>query len=148
MAAEMAARGRTALVFRGEDGLDELTTTGTSHIWQVCGGEVREYTLDPTKFGLKKAEISSLLGGDAQENAEVTNRLFDGDRSGNLESIRDIVILNAAGGVVAYELAKDASRVEVDLNLRFEDAIQRVTEALNSGAAKSKLAEWIAATQL
>ena len=52
MAAEMAARGRTALVFRGEDGLDELTTTGTSQIWQVSGGEVLEYTLDPSDFGI------------------------------------------------------------------------------------------------
>jgi anthranilate phosphoribosyltransferase len=58
------------------------------------------------------------------------------------------VILNAAGGVVAYELAKDASRAEVDLDLRFEDAILRVTKALESGAAKAKLTEWIAATQL
>jgi anthranilate phosphoribosyltransferase len=148
MAAEMAARGRTAMVFRGEDGLDELTTTGTSHIWQVSGGEVREFDLDPTKFGLARASIDQLIGGDAQENAEVTNRLFAGDRSGNLAAIRDIVILNAAGGVVAYELAKDASRVDVDLNVRFEDAILRVTAALDSGAARAKLNEWIAATQL
>jgi anthranilate phosphoribosyltransferase len=147
MAAEMAARGRTALVFRGEDGLDELTTTGNSHIWQVSGGAVREFTLDPTKFGLKRAALEQLIGGDAQENAEVTNKLFAGERTGNFEAIRDIVILNAAGGVVSYELAKDASRAEVDLDLRFEDAILRVSRALDSGAAREKLTEWIAATQ-
>ena len=148
MAAEMAARGRTALVFRGEDGLDELTTTGKSAIWQVSGGEVLEYTLDPTKFGLKQSRLEQLIGGDAQENAEITNKLFAGELSGNFEAIRDIVILNAAGGVVAYELAKDASRAEVDLDVRFEDAILRVTKSLESGAAKAKLTEWIAATQL
>ena len=147
MAAEMAARGRTALVFRGEDGLDELTTTGKSQIWQVSGGEVREFTLDPTKFGLKKASVEELIGGDAQENAEIANKLFAGEASGNFAAIRDIVILNAAGGVVAYELAKDASRAEVDLDTRFEDAILRVTRALESGAARTKLTEWIAATQ-
>ncbi|MEN9752903.1 MAG: hypothetical protein RL670_594 [Actinomycetota bacterium] len=147
MAAEMAARGRTALVFRGEDGLDELTTTGNSHIWQVSGGEVREFTLDPTKFGLKRAELEQLIGGDAQENAEVANKLFSGERTGNFEAIRDIVILNAAGGVVSYELAKDASRADLDLDIRFEDAILRVTRALDSGAAREKLTEWIAATQ-
>jgi anthranilate phosphoribosyltransferase len=136
------------LVFRGEDGLDELTTTGTSQIWQVSGGEVSEFTLDPSKFGLKRASIDQLLGGDAQENAETTNRLFAGETGGNLAAIRDIVILNAAGGVVAYELAKDASRAEVNLDLRFEDAILRVTDALESGAAQAKLTEWIAATQL
>ena len=148
MASEMASRGRTALVFRGEDGLDELTTTGTSQIWQVSGGAVTEHLLDPTKFGLRRASIDQLIGGDAQENAEVTNKLFDGESSGNFEAIRDIVILNAAGGVVAYELAKDASRVDVDLDVRFEDAIGRVTQALETGAAKAKLTEWIAATQL
>jgi anthranilate phosphoribosyltransferase len=148
MAAEMAARGRTALVFRGEDGLDELTTTANSQIWQVSGGEVREYSLNPSQFGLERATIEQLLGGDAQKNAETTNRLFAGETSGNLASIRDIVILNAAGGVVAYELAKDASRAELDLDVRFEDAILRVTRALESGAAQSKLTEWIAATQL
>jgi len=148
MAAELAARGRTGLVFRGEDGLDELTTTGTSQVWEVSGGEVREYTLNPTKFGLAKANIDQLIGGDAQHNAEVANRIFDRDRSGNFAAIRDIVILNAAGGVVAYELAKDSSRSDVNLDLRFEDAILRVTKALDSGAAKAKLAEWIAATQL
>lgn len=147
MAAEMAARGRTALVFRGDDGLDELTTTATSQIWQVSGGEVREFTLDPEKFDLKRAQLEQLIGGDAQENAEVANRLFAGETSGNFQAIRDIVVLNAAGGVVSYELAKDASRADVDLDLRFEDAILRVTRALESGAARTKLTEWIAATQ-
>jgi anthranilate phosphoribosyltransferase len=148
MAEEMAARGRTALVFRGEDGLDELTTTGKSQIWQVSGGEVREFTLDPSKLGLGRASLEQLLGGDAQANAETTNHLFAGETGGNFSAIRDIVILNAAGGVVAYELAKDASRAEVDLDLRFEDAIERVTRALDTGAAQAKLTEWIAATQL
>jgi anthranilate phosphoribosyltransferase len=148
MAAEMAARGRTALVFRGEDGLDELTTTGNSQIWQVSGGEVRQFSLDPGKFGLKRSSLEQLLGGDAQANAETTNRLFAGETADNMAAIRDIVILNAAGGVVAYELAKDASRAEVSLDLRFEDAIMCVTTALDSGAAQAKLTEWIAATQL
>jgi anthranilate phosphoribosyltransferase len=147
MAAEMASRGRTALVFRGEDGLDELTTTGNSDIWQVSGGEVREFKLDPTKFGLKRATLEQLIGGDAQENAEVANQVFAGDRAGRLAAIRDIVILNAAGGVVAYELAKDSSRAELDLDVRFDDAILRVTKSLDSGAAQAKLSEWIAATQ-
>jgi anthranilate phosphoribosyltransferase len=148
MAAEMAARGRTALVFRGEDGLDELTTTGTSQIWQVSGGEVQEFTLNPSDFGIKRASIQQLIGGDAQANAETANRLFAGETAGNIAAIRDIVILNAAGGVVAYELAKDASRAEVGLDVRFEDAILRVTNALDSGAAQARLTKWIAATQL
>jgi anthranilate phosphoribosyltransferase len=147
MAAEMAARGRSALVFRGSDGLDELTTTGTSQIWQVSGGEVREFELDPRKFGLKIVAIEELIGGGAQENAEVARQLFDGNQAGNLAAVRDIVILNAAGGVVSYELAKDASRSELDLDLRFESAITRVSEALDNGSAAAKLSHWITATQ-
>lgn len=147
MAAEIAARGRSALVFRGYDGLDELTTTDNSHIWEVAGGEVREYDLDPRKFGLQRADHSQLLGGDAHFNAQVCRDLFDGNTEGNLGAVRDIVVLNSAAGVVAYQLANDATRVDVDLDVRFEDAIERVTRALESGAAREKLSAWIAATQ-
>lgn len=148
MAAEIAARGRSALVFRGNDGLDELTTTDNSHIWEVAGGEVREHDLDPRKFGLQRAEHSQLLGGDAHFNAQVCRDLFEGNTEGNLGAVRDIVVLNSAAGVVAYQLAKDNSRVDVDLDVRFEEAIQRVSETLDSGAARAKLTEWIATTQL
>lgn len=147
LAAEMASRGRTALVFRGEDGLDELTTTAESRIWQVSGGEVNEFILDASKLGLERTEIEQLIGGDAQENAIVAKSVFAGDTSGRLGAVRDIVLLNAAGGVVAYELAKDSSRVDVDLQLRFEDALERVTRALDSGAANAKLSQWITASQ-
>lgn len=147
LASEMASRGRTALVFRGEDGLDELTTTAESRIWQVSGGEVAEFNLDATKLGLERTSIDQLIGGDAQENAVVAKSLFAGDTSGRLGAVRDIVLLNAAGGVVAYELAKDSSRVDVELQLRFEDALERVTRALDSGAAHSKLSQWITASQ-
>ena len=148
LAAEVAARGRTALVFRGDDGLDELTTTGTSKIWQVSGGVVTEHQLEPRKFGIARADHSQLLGGDAHFNAKVAKDLFDGETSGNLGAVRDIVLLNAAAGVVSYELAKDSSRIDVELDVRFEDALQSVTKALDSGAARVKLSEWIAATQL
>ena len=147
MAAEVAARGRTALVSRGFDGLDELTTTSDSHIWQVSGGEVHEFDLDPRKFGFERVETSALIGGDAQQNAEVARQLFAGDTRDNLGAIRDIVILNAAAGVAAYELAKDHSRVEVDLNKRFENCIERVTEALDAGKAAEKVQQWVTATE-
>jgi len=147
MAAEMAARERTGLVFRGSDGLDELTTTGTSRIWQVCGGEVTEHTLDPRDFGFETATSAQLVGGDPHFNAQVARDVFDGNTDGNLGAVRDIVVLNAAAGVVAYELAKDSTRVDVDLNVRFQDSIERVTRALDSGEARAKLSEWVAVTQ-
>ena len=146
MANELAARGRTALVLRGDDGLDELTTTDSSQVWQVCGGEVRHLELDAREFGLKRTTQERLLGGDAVENANVARNLFAGSTDGNLSDVKDIVILNAASGIVAYQLAKDESRAELDLNLRFADAIASAKNALESGAAQEKLNQWIAAT--
>lgn len=146
MAAEMAARGRTALVFRGNDGLDELTTTENNQIWQVVGGQIQEFGLNPQKLGLKRSEIKDLIGGDAQANASVARELFAGNTAGNLGAVKDIVLLNAAGGVVAYELAHDHSKADVDIELRLADALQKVTVALESGTSASKLAAWIAAT--
>ena len=153
VAAEMAARGRTALVFRGEDGLDELTTTAKSRIWQVSGGAVQEFTLDPRDFGIKFVEIDTLVGGDAHFNAQVARDVFSGQPSNSdadyvakIAAATDIVKLNAAAGVVAYQLAHDSSRADVDLNLRFEDALATVDAALKSGAAEAKLTEWINAS--
>ncbi|MEO0024046.1 MAG: hypothetical protein RL196_487 [Actinomycetota bacterium] len=157
VAAEMAARGRTALVFRGDDGLDELTTTGKSHIWQVSGGVVREFTLDPRDFGIELVSVETLVGGDAQYNAQVARDVFSGQVAGQLSdsspdyaakiaAATDIVKLNAAAGVVAYQLAHDSSRADVDLKLRFEDALATVDAALKSGAAAAKLTEWINAS--
>lgn len=148
MAQELAARGRSGLVFRGNDGLDELSTTSNNEIWQVSGGEVTEFDLNPVSLGLSRSTTEQLLGGDAQFNAQVARELFAGKTSGNLGAVREIVILNAAGGVVSYELARDSSRADVDLNLRFTDAIAKVSAALDSGAGETKLNEWVAATAI
>jgi anthranilate phosphoribosyltransferase len=144
MAQEVANRGRSALVFRGNDGLDELTTTGISDIWEVAGGEVRHSTLNPQDLGLAKAELSDLLGGDPQHNALVAKSLFEGGLKG---PIAGIVRLNAAAGVVAYELAKDSNLIEEPLVERFDRAIQQVTEALEDGRGEAKLSAWMSATQ-
>jgi anthranilate phosphoribosyltransferase len=146
MASELAARGRTGLVFRGNDGLDELTTTSNNDIWQVSGGVVTPQVLNPVKLGLAKAQISDLIGGDAEFNAQVARDLFAGKTSGNLGAIKDIVMLNAAGGVVSYQMAKDSSKADVDLMVRFQDALEQVAQTLESGAAEAKLADWVAAS--
>jgi anthranilate phosphoribosyltransferase len=78
MAQEVANRGRSALVFRGNDGLDELTTTGISDIWEVAGGEVRHSTLNPAQLGIPTARLEDLLGGDPQQNAHIAKSLFEG----------------------------------------------------------------------
>jgi anthranilate phosphoribosyltransferase len=146
MAAEMASRGRNALVFRGRDGLDELSTTEINDIWQVSGGEVRQSTLDAARLGLKPAKLEFLIGGDAAHNAQVARDLFSGKTSGNLSWVKDIVLLNAAGGVVSYRLAKDPSLVELDLESQFAGSLALVTETLESGAAEAKLSQWVEAS--
>ncbi len=101
-------RGATALVFRGDDGLDELTTTGHSRVWEVSRGDIHEHDLDPRDLGIPVADIDDLLGGDPAHNATVVHRVFDGEQG----SVRDIVLLNAAAGIVAFRLFQDATEVQ------------------------------------
>lgn len=147
MAAEMAARGRNALVFRGSDGLDELTTTGTSEIWLVQGGEVREFELNPADLGLKTADLAELVGGDAHHNAEVAKKLFAGETSGALAAIRDVVALNAAGGLVAYELAAKKIQTQAEMVASFAATLIKTFDAIDSGKAAEKLSQWMSASQ-
>jgi anthranilate phosphoribosyltransferase len=147
MAQELAERGRFGLVFRGNDGLDELTTTTTSTIWFVSPEGVQKQQLNPADFGIKTASQDSLIGGDAQHNAQVARDLFAGKTQNNLGAVRDIVILNAAGGVVAYRVAKNPQIAGSSLKTQFESAIAAVTEALDSGKAEAKIEQWVSATQ-
>jgi anthranilate phosphoribosyltransferase len=147
MAQELAERGRFGLVSRGNDGLDELTTTTTSTVWLVTPEGVQSQQLDPEDFGIKHAPQDALIGGDAQQNAQVAKDLFAGKTHNNLGAVRDIVVLNAAGGVVAYQAAKNPQLAGSSLKTQFEAAIQIVSEALDSGKAALKLEQWVAATQ-
>jgi anthranilate phosphoribosyltransferase len=134
-------RGATALVFRGDDGLDELTTTGHSHIWEVTGGRVTEHDIDPRDLGIARARIEDLLGGDPEHNAAVVHRLLDGE----VGAVRDIVLLNAAAGLVAFRLAEDPSEVDRPILQRFREQMLVAAEAIDSGAAARKLADWVGA---
>jgi anthranilate phosphoribosyltransferase len=146
LAQELAKRQRFGLVSRGNDGLDELTTTTTNQIWEVSPNRVTKWQLDPKQLGIKIANLEDLIGGDASQNAQTARDLFAGKTSGNLGSVRDIVILNAAGGVVAYQGAKTNDLVGTELNSRFESAIELVTQALDAGTAHSKLEQWVQAS--
>lgn len=147
MAQELASRGRTGLVFRSDDGLDELSTTSENTIWQVSGGKVAEFRLNPVDLGLKKAQKDQLIGGDAQQNAQVASRLFSGEEFANFESIRQIVALNSAAGIVAYELAKDPGLAQSNLNDRLSAALTKSFAALDDSSAQLKMTAWSAATQ-
>lgn len=147
MAQELAERGRTALVFRSVDGLDEISTTAEAKIWQVSKGVVTEHVLDSRKLGLERVQVELLLGGDSKHNANVANQLFSGVNFDNSKAIRDVVLLNAAAGIVAYELARDESLASENLETRFASALAKATNALDSKAAARKLSEWSQATQ-
>ncbi|MBK4347086.1 anthranilate phosphoribosyltransferase [Lacisediminihabitans changchengi] len=135
-------RGATALVFRGDDGLDELTTTGHSHIWEVSRGSVTEHDLDPLELGIPRAKITDLLGGDAVHNAAVARAVLGGERG----PVRDIVLLNAAAGLVAFDLAKDPAQLQIPIVTRFREKLAIAASVIDSGAATEKLDQWVAAT--
>jgi anthranilate phosphoribosyltransferase len=136
-------RGATALVFRGDDGLDELSTTGHSHIWEVSNGAVTEHDLDPRELGIPRASIEDITGGDPQHNAEVVRRTLAGERG----AVRDIVLLNAAAGLIAYQLAADPATGDVPILSRFRANLQLAAETVDSGKASAKLDDWIAAAR-
>jgi len=133
LAQVLADRGSRALVFRGDDGLDELTTTTTSAVWVVRDGEVVAERLDPTSLGLPQAAPEALRGGDPAFNAEVVRRLVAGDRG----PVRDAVLLNAAGALAAFD----------ERGARLHDALaaglERGAAAIDDGRAAAKLEDWV-----
>ncbi|GAA3751439.1 anthranilate phosphoribosyltransferase [Streptomyces tremellae] len=136
VAGVLAERGNSALVFRGDDGLDELTTTATSRVWRVREGRVREEPFDPRSVGLDIVPVSALRGQDASYNADVARRLFAGERG----PVRDAVLLNAAAALVALDQTDDA------LDVQLAAGLVRAAESVDSGAAARALAGWVAAT--
>ncbi|MCX7521538.1 anthranilate phosphoribosyltransferase [Microbacterium sp. STN6] len=136
-------RGASALVFRGDDGLDELSTTGHSHIWEVSRGLVTEHDLDPRELGIARASIDDLLGRDPEYNASVVRAVLAGQEG----PIRDIVLLNAAAGLVAFDLVANPTHVQDSILERFRAKMAVAAEAIDSGAAATKLDEWVAATR-
>ena len=136
------SRGATALVYRGDDGIDKLTTTGHSHIWEVSRGFVSEYDLDPADLGIARADIQSLLGADPEHNAGVARGVLAGEPG----PVRDIVLLNAAAGLTAFDLAQNPEQLQKPILGRLAEQLDRAASVVDSGLAAEKLAEWVAAT--
>ena len=147
MAQELSSRGRTAIVFRSDDGLDELSTTAANRVWQVSGGEISEFDFDPIDIGLERVSQSQLLGGDATHNAQVAAGVFAGEEFPNSGPITDIVCLNAAVGIVAYELAKKPFQAKENFNDRIKSAFDVAVSSIANGSASLVAANWAASTQ-
>lgn len=137
MAGVLAARGADALVFRGDDGLDELTTTATSQIWTVAAGTVTASSFDPAVLGLPRASLDDLRGGDATVNSAAARDLL----SGKTGPVRDAVLLNAAAALAAF--AASTGSVEE----RLAAGLLVAAEALDSGAASHALDRWVEVSQ-
>ncbi|WP_405653933.1 anthranilate phosphoribosyltransferase [Streptomyces sp. RK9] len=136
LAGVLAERGSSALVFRGDDGLDELTTTATSRVWVVRDGGVHEEAFDPRDVGIDLVPVEALRGADASYNAEVARRLLDGETG----PVRDAVLLNAAAALVALSPGEGALAGQI------RTGMAKAAEAIDSGAAKGALARWVAAS--
>ena len=137
MAGVFASRGRDAWVFRGDDGLDELTTTATSSVWRVHEGSISTATVDPRDFGLALATVEDLRGGDAEHNAGVVRSLLGGKPG----PVRDAVVLNAGAALAVYD---DPAG---DVQQALAAGVARAAEAIDSGAAQAVLERWVAATR-
>lgn len=136
LAEVFARRGASALVVRGDDGLDELTTTTTTTVWVASGGAVRTDRVDPARLGVSPATPDDLAGGGPAENAQVVRDLVGGKGG----PVRDAVLLNAAGAVAAYRGLGD------DLHADLAAGLATVAGAIDSGAAAGLLGKWAART--
>ncbi|HEX6873363.1 MAG TPA: anthranilate phosphoribosyltransferase [Micromonosporaceae bacterium] len=137
MAAVFAGRGDSVLVLRGEDGLDEFTTTAPTRIWVAHRGQVRELVLDAVDLGLPRAHPSDLRGGDVTVNADVARRVL----AGGAGPVRDAVLVNAAAALTAYH------GLDGDLVDRLRRGIEVAAEAIDSGAAATTLTRWVSVAQ-
>jgi anthranilate phosphoribosyltransferase len=113
-----------ALVVHGSDGLDEITITGPTRIGEVREGQVHTYEVEPEEFGLKRAMLGNISGGDATVNAQLIREVLEGKKSAR----RDVVLLNAAAALVAAGKAD-----------HLRDALQIAVKSIDTGAAAAKL---------
>lgn len=144
MAGVFAERGRRAVVFRGDDGLDEVSPAGSSRVWWVDGASVRELSLTPGAVGLPRHTVAELRGGDGRHNADVARRVFAGEQG----PVRDAVLLNAgtALAVVAAGEGGQDPRDDEELAAAVRVGIERAAVAIDSGAATRLVEDWVRVT--
>jgi len=124
-------------VFRGNDGLDELTTTGPSTVWEIRNGSVDALEFSPRDLGISPATVEELRGGDAKANAVVVREVLAGKEG----PARDAVLLNAAAVLVAFDLSAEGTFLD-----RMRGAYARAAVSIESGAAAAVLDKWVSLT--
>ena len=135
-------RGATALVYRGEDGIDKITTTGHSKVFEVSRGSVTEHDFDPREVGFTYSSIDDIRGGTPDDNAALARRVLAGEKN----AARDIILLNSAAGIVAHRLSKNPAERDRSFVERMTEAVEASAQSIDSGAASAKLDAWVAAT--
>jgi len=138
MAQVLADRGVEGFVFRGDDGLDEITLATSTSVLTLGNGEITSDRIDAKDFGLENAPIAALVGGDANENARITKAIFAGEKG----APRDAVLLNAAAAIAAFD--GDMSQ---GIHERISKSLTKAITAVDSGAAADLLDRWVVLSQ-
>ena len=139
IAGVLAGRGCSALVFHGDDGLDELTTTAPSTVWVVHGGTVSQTTFDPAALGISRSSPADLRGGDPRAQ----RRGGPGGAGGEPGPVRETVLLNAAAALAAEAGVPGPDQLQAAL----ADGRARAANAVDSGAAQALLERWVEASR-
>ena len=142
IAGVFAERGASALVVRGADGLDEITTSDVTAAWVVSGGRRRETVIDPTVIGIERVDLDALRGGDAEVNAAVARDVL----AGTSGPVRDAVLVNSAAALVAYGLSRGEVEFDADVHTALAAGVERAAAAIDSGKAAALLKDWVALT--
>lgn len=129
----LAARGCEGFVFRGDEGLDEISITGTSSIFQINDGDHRIYQFDPSDIGIEKFEIAEIKGGNPKENAEKIQRVFRGERGG----AREAILLNAAAAIAAFK-----GDFFLPVETQLANGYVLAKSAIDSGRASELVQRW------
>lgn len=137
IAGVFADRGTTAAVFRGDEGLDEMSIAGPTTVLWVRDGVVTEVSVTPSDVGLDLSTIESIKGGLADENADVARRVFAGDRG----PARDAVLLNAGTALAVAAGAQGTAAADIHAAIR--SGIERAAQAIDSGEAEALLERWV-----
>ena len=133
MADVLAQRGCEGFVFRGDDGIDELSLSTTSTVYQINDGKYRVEKFDPSNLGIESAPISELVGGDAEHNVKIAKEIFSGKES----AAKDAVILNAAAAIAAFK-----ADFNLSVEQQFANGVVLARKAIESGAATDLVGSW------
>jgi anthranilate phosphoribosyltransferase len=138
MAQVLSEKGCDGFVFRGDDGIDEITLATTTSVLSIGRDEIKSDRIDAKDFGLANAPLEAIVGGDAEENARISRAIFAGERG----APRDAVILNAGAAIAAFE-----GDLHSGIKERITAGVRRAEQAVDSGAAAELLNKWAALTQ-